>query len=96
MESILYGFWAIILVFFSCEIGQRFTDAYEEIDDKIESFDWYLLPMKIQRMLLILMVNTQQVVYIECFGSMACGRDTFKKVKYKTIRITKKREFIHN
>lgn len=89
MESIIYGFWAIFMVFFSCEIGQRFSNAYEEIDYEIAQFDWYLMPIKTQQMLPTLMINAQQAVDIECFGSMACGRDTFKKVGSKTITTNK-------
>lgn len=70
----------IVMVFFSCEIGQRFSDAYKEIDDKIDEFNWYLMLMKIQRILPIIMINTQQPIFIECFGSSTCSRETFKKV----------------
>lgn len=68
------------MVFFSCEIGQRLCIAYEELDDKIGQFKWYSFPTEIQRILLILMINTQQPVEVLCFGSTACNRETFKKV----------------
>lgn len=80
LQSMLYGFWAINMVFFSCELGQRLSIAYESIDDKIAQLNWYLLPMKIQRMLPIMMINTQQPLKVICFGSLLCTRDTFKTV----------------
>lgn len=75
-----YGFWAFGMVFFASEIIQRFSNAYEEIDNEIGQLDWYLLPMKIQRMLPTIMANTQQPTCIKCFGSSTCSRETFKKV----------------
>lgn len=79
-QAIVYGFWAISMVFFSCEIAQRLSIAYEKINDEIDQFDWHLLPMEIQRILLTIMIHTQQPVEVLCFGSTACNRGTFKKV----------------
>lgn len=73
------------MLFFACELGQRVTNAYEEIDDKIDHFNWNLYPMKIQRLLPILMMNTQQRMEIMCFGSRACTRETFRKVSFQPI-----------
>lgn len=78
----LYGFWAIVMVFFACEIGQRFTNAYDEIDSTINQMNWNDLPMEIKRILPIIMINTQQPFEIKCFGSTACSRDTFKRVSH--------------
>lgn len=74
------GFWAFNLVFFSTEIGQRFSNAFEEIDDEMNQIDWYRLPIKIQRLLPIAMMNTQATVAIDCFGSLSCNHETFRKV----------------
>lgn len=76
----VYGFWAFMMVLFASEIGQRFSNTFEKIDDKINEFDWYLLPMEVQRILPIIMINTQRPTFITCFGSSTCSRDTFKKV----------------
>lgn len=78
----LCGFWAIVMVFFACEMGQRHSNASEQTDEILGQFDWYLFPLKIQRMLPMVMVNTQQPLEIMCFGSTACNRETFKKVSY--------------
>lgn len=61
-------------------MGQRLSIAYNEIDNKINQLDWYLLPMEVQRMLPMLMINTQQPYKIVCFGSILCERETFKIV----------------
>lgn len=91
-ESTVYGGCAFTEVLFTSEIGQIFGDRFEEIDDKINELDWYLLPMKIQRMLPTFMINTQQSTLITCFGSLTCSRETLKMVclrqqKFKKMKL---------
>lgn len=78
--SLIYGFWAFIMVFFACEIAQRNSNATENIDYAVHRFDWYLFPLKLQRILPTVMMNTRRPIEIICFGSIACNRATFKKV----------------
>lgn len=66
--------------FFACEIGQRYTNAYDAVFDVINRFDWYLFPTKIHRMLPVIMIYTQRPIEILCFGSAASDRNTFKQV----------------
>lgn len=73
------------MVFFACEIGQRFSNAYEEIEVVIDQMNWNYLPIGIQRMLPNVMLNVQQPFEIMCFGSTACTRETFKKVSFQTV-----------
>lgn len=80
LNAALNGIFGIILVFISCELGQRMGDAFEEIGITIGEFDWYLFPIKIQRMLPMIIADAQQPVEVECFGSIACTRETFRKV----------------
>lgn len=80
------------MVFFACEIGQRFSNAFDNIDDTIGQFDWYLYPVKIKRMLPTLMINTQQPFEIMCFGSKACTRETCKKVSFQVINRKNKKK----
>lgn len=68
------------MVLCSCEMGQRLRIAYQKLNDKIDQFNWHLLPKEIQRLLLILIIHTQQPVEVLCFGSTACDRETFEKV----------------
>lgn len=80
LESIFYGFWAIALIFATCECIQRFTNAFDDINDAIERLDWYLYPIEIQRLLIPIMMYAQKPVVIEVFGSISCSRDQFRKV----------------
>lgn len=79
-EAVFYGFWASILVYTSCECGQQFTDAFSHFDYVIGELDWHLLPIEIQRLLPMIIMNAQQPMMVKCYGNISCGRETFKKV----------------
>lgn len=73
------------LVFFSCEIGQQFTNLFEEITDQFDQLNWYLFPMKVQQLLPTAMMNVNEVLIIGCYGTMNGSRDQFKKVNHRLI-----------
>lgn len=83
MVSFVYGFWAIVMLLFTCETGQRLTYEFIQFDNEISQLDWNFLPIDIQRLLPIIMANTQQPFQILCFGSTTCGRETFKSVSLR-------------
>lgn len=78
---IVEWFASFFLVFISCELAERITDEFDNINDILDQSDWYLLPFKIRQLLPIVMINTQQSVYLQCFGGIPCNRETFKKVR---------------
>lgn len=82
---IFCGIIALITVFIACELSQRLDHAFEKINFTIDQFDWYLFPALIQRMIPTVSVVAQQPVSMECFGSIKCTRETFKKVGIETI-----------
>lgn len=65
-----------------CEIGERVSGAFDEINDVFDEVnDWYMLPFELQKMLPVVVMSVQQPIYLECFGSISCTRDTFKRVR---------------
>lgn len=66
--------------FIACELGQRMTDAFNQVNSAVGKSDWYLFPMEIKRMLPMVIAIAQQPVSMECFGSIKCARDCFKNV----------------
>lgn len=73
-------FWSFVQLFLICESSERITDRF----DKIEIYvlcDWYALPLRTQRILPTVIVNTQEPVLLTAVGSLTCTRDTFKQVK---------------
>lgn len=47
----------------------------------IEGLDWYRFPIKLQKMLPIILIDAQQLVALDCFGSITCSREVFKQVR---------------
>lgn len=80
LGSSIRVFWAFVLVFFSNEIGQRFTDTYENIEREIGQLKWYFYPAKLKRPFPMLIANVQQPIAIQFFGSAVCGRAQFQRV----------------
>ena len=81
-------FWAFGAIFIACELCERVSSAYSEINDAVNQFDWYLFPKKVKRYLPMIILNTQMSVTFECFGSIYFSRQTFKNVSiYQTIRV---------
>lgn len=71
---------SFVLVFVTCEIIGRITNEFEEVNDIMDQYEWYLFPLEIQKMLSMILIHAQQSVEIHCFGSTPCDRETFKKV----------------
>ena len=68
------------------ELGENLTKEYEDIEYVICQFEWYLLPLGIQRILTTNIINAQQSVTIECFGSSSIDRESFQKVSSALIK----------
>lgn len=85
-ESIGSGIGAFVLVFFASEAGQRFSDAFRQLENVANRLNWYHFPNKVQRILPLVIFNVQQPIEIQFFGSAVCGREQFKKVSaYTTV-----------
>lgn len=80
INTVSNGTSGFSLAFIACELGQRMTDAFEKIDYGFDKLNWYLLPIELKRMLPNIMVNVQQPVELQCFGSIGCTREVFRKV----------------
>ena len=74
-------FCAFGFVFVACELGQRISDAFNELSDVIGRFNWYTFSVEVQHILPTIILVAQQPVVISCFGSVLCLREAFKKVK---------------
>lgn len=78
-----YASYAFGLVFICCELGQRVSGSFTEINSAVDHLNWYLFPMTVQRIMPIIINNAQQPIEIECFGSVRCNRKSFKEVRSK-------------
>lgn len=85
--TIVEACYAFGIVFVVCELSQRASNAFEEIDYKIGAIDWYLLPESLKRMLPTIISNLHRPVVLKCFGSTLCSREAFKMVNFLQINI---------
>lgn len=67
-------------LYVACEICQRLSNAFMEIDDGMGQLDWYRFPHEIKKVLPIILVLTQQPFAFECIGSISCNRETYIQV----------------
>lgn len=88
LMSLSLLWWALILTYFPCELGERLSNAMEEIKDSIGQFNWYLFPIEIRKVLPTILIGVQQPVEIRFFGSISCNRESFKKVSSSIIEFT--------
>lgn len=75
-----YACYAFGLVFTICDLGQRSSNAFDEIADFIWQTQWYLHSKKIQQLLPTIMIAVQKPVEFKFFGSLSCNRKSLEKV----------------
>lgn len=80
VQSLLSVVWSFVIVFAICEFGERLTMQFVVFSETISQCRWYTYPIEMQRILPILIANTQQPGFIESYGNIECTRDSFKKV----------------
>lgn len=73
-------FYAFGMIFAICELSQQICDGFEDMNRAMDQFHWPLYPIEVQRILGIVIIFTQQPTDFKVFGSIACCRDSFKKV----------------
>lgn len=74
-------FWSFVTIFGICEFGEQLSGTFAEINDVYVQFaDWRLFPRKARLMLINVMMVAQPPMELSVFGSITCGRITFKNV----------------
>lgn len=76
---------AVVAVSTACELGHRLTSVFDRIGDEFIKFNWYQFPIEMNRMLPMILANTQKPVVLECFGSITCNREVFKSVSSNSV-----------
>lgn len=73
-------FISFALLFLCCELADQISSEFEGFHGRVDAMNWYLLPLKVQKLLPLIMQYSQQPVEYECLGCLISNRDTFKKV----------------
>lgn len=72
--------YSLFLIFVFCEFGERVCSEFNIFHEKLCHCDWYLFPLEMQKMLLIILSSTQQPASIQGYANTQCTRDAFKSV----------------
>lgn len=67
-------------VFLACEVGQRFSNLFEDINDQLDRLNWYLFPLNVQQLLPTILINAQEEVVFGYFGIITASRVQCQKV----------------
>lgn len=73
------------VIFIICELGERVTNEFDDVDNVVCELNWYLFPLNIQKMLPIAMIGTVKPVIIRGYGNCMSTREAFKNVSSKAI-----------
>lgn len=96
VTPIFLVFWAFTFIFFYCELGKAVTDEFDNIDEDLCQYKWYLLSVDTQRMMIIFMNDTQQPALLRGFGNVTCTRDSFKNVIISKVQYFWKIKIVHS
>lgn len=74
-------FLSFSIIFAFCELGSQVTNQFNALDEKLCQSIWYLLPIEVQRMILIFMLDAQHAMFLRGYGNIECTRNAFKNVR---------------
>lgn len=80
IRPLILVFWSFFGFFLMCNFGEQVSNQLDAITDSIYECEWYSFPIEEQKMLLTVMIATQQPIIFNGFGNIQLTRDTFKKV----------------
>ena len=84
IQPLTMMFWSFVVMFIYCDFGERISCGFEAVHNGIEECDWYLFPIEMQKMLLIIMAADEPIV-LKGFANVVMTRETFKKVVFFVI-----------
>lgn len=93
-----FSFWAFTVLYFYCNFGEMLSQESQVFNDELWQCNWYLLPIKVQRMLVMFMIDTEQPMSIHGYGNIECSRNTFRKVdalvSHQSIKIWRRNQIL--
>lgn len=74
------AFYAFGFVFVVCELCERVSQGFNDINDVFNECNYLLFPIELQRLAPIAVIFTQQPMEFNFFGRITCSRECFKLV----------------
>lgn len=73
--------WSFVMIYSFCEMGQMVTTQHNVFEEELHQCSWYLFPMKLQRIHLIVLANAENAPTVSGFGNIECLRTSLKNVR---------------
>lgn len=80
MLLLLVLIWLIFFIFLMCESGGRMTNQFVVFSNELSRCNWISLSIKMRRMYLVFLLDSQNPMKIRSYANITCERKTFKKV----------------
>lgn len=80
LKNITLTFATILVFLVICSALEELKVQFEDLDVYVRC-SWYRYPIKLQRILTIIIVNSQSLEPFKVFGSLTASRETCKKVR---------------
>lgn len=80
LQILLMVFYAYAVIFSFCECGEMITSQFNMFREKLGRCKWYLFPIEMQQMLVVVTANAQHPTILCGFGNTVCIRESFKMV----------------
>lgn len=74
--------YAFGIMFTYCEMGEQISNHFDEIENGFYQLDWHLLPIEIQRMMVMILMVTKQPMQFVGFGNFTASRITMRAVNH--------------
>lgn len=71
---------SFISILFFCEIGEKVSIIFIQINNDLDRINWYLFSNDKQKMFNIILCFCKESVVLEGFGSIRASRNVFKEV----------------
>lgn len=85
LVMIVTMFYSFPFNFAFCNYGEYLAHRFELVAEEICKIDWYLLPLGMQQMLIVVNANAQQPTVIRGYGNITCTRETLKRVQFHSF-----------
>lgn len=86
-------FWTFLQIFIFCDTSEYVSSHFRELD-MYYLCDWYAFPPVVQRMMPIIIVNTNKRVVINSYGNVLCTRQTFQNVRKRIFLQNVRKYFV--
>lgn len=87
MRIMVYIHVQVIYFAILCFFGDHLASRFDEIHRAICLIVWNELPIEVQKMLPLMLNDTQERNYVRGFMNVECSREAFKKVYKKYVEL---------